>query len=277
MISVIVCSRKSEILDDLKMSITSTISCDHEIIIIDNSNNLYSIFTAYNEGVSRAKGNILCFCHEDVLFRTANWGKIIEQHFMDDDQIGLIGFAGSHFLADTPMYWYSSPFVSQRNLNNDNGRVEEHFHEDWFGDRSIIEVVAVDGFCFFVKKSLFDRISFDEKTYKGFHLYDMDICMQVLQTGHKVCVVRDVLAEHCWSEAQQFTKQGGNLFEHNLELFSEKWRTSLPACKGITLPNEVLSRVNELFRQSYSARQVRQSKAYHLGKALLAPVKWIKK
>ena len=223
MISIIICSRKPAIPTELRLNITETIGCEYELVVIDNSCNQLSIFQAYNEGVQRANGDILCFMHDDVLFRTPNWGEKINIHFQADERMGLIGFAGTHFLPDTPVYWYSSPFVSQRNLNNDQGIVEEHFHEDWFGERNLIEVVAVDGFCFFVRRSLFDRFVFDQETYKGFHLYDMDCCMQVIHAGYKVGVCRDVLAEHCWSESKQFSKKGGDLFEHNLELFVKKW------------------------------------------------------
>ena len=149
MISIIICSRKTDTPDELKQNIAETIGCEYELVVFDNSANNYSIFQAYNEGVRRAKGNLLCFMHEDVLFRTKDWGRIVESHFASNEQIGLVGFAGTHFLPDTPMYWYSSPFISQRNLNNDQGVVEEHFHEDWFGETNIVEVVAVDGFCFF--------------------------------------------------------------------------------------------------------------------------------
>lgn len=277
MFSFIICSRNRDASAELKHNIALTIGCEYELVVIDNSSNKYSIFQAYNEGVRRAKGDLLCFMHEDVLFRTKEWGHIIESHFASNDQIGLLGFAGTHFLPDTPMYWYSSPIISQRNLNNDQGVVEEHFHEEWFGDHNLIEVVAVDGFCFIVKKSLFDQIAFDEKTYKGFHLYDMDICMQVIKAGCKVCVCRDVLAEHCWSERKQFLKQGGDLFAKNLDLFSHKWRYALPISKGLDLPSELFTKMNGLFRQLYEAKQVRQSKAYKLGKAFISPFCWIKK
>ena len=276
MFSIVVCSRNTDIPVELKQNIAETIGAEYEIIVIDNSGNRYSIFEAYNEGVRRSKGDVLCFMHEDVLFRTPNWGETINNHFQADERIGLIGFAGTHFLSETPMYWYSSPFVSQRNLNNDQGVVEMHFHEEWFGERNLIEVVAVDGFCFFVRKTLFERISFDEKTYKGFHLYDMDICMQVFKAGFKVCVCRDVLAEHCWSESKQFSKDGGELFEHNLELFVRKWHDKLPVHKGIELPNEVFDRVNGLLQQSYKSKMVFKSTAYRLGKTLLRPLKWLR-
>lgn len=274
--SLIICSRNQDVSSELKQNLALTIGCEYELVVIDNSSNAYSIFQAYNEGTCRAKGDLLCFMHEDVLFRTKGWGRIVESHFASDNQIGLLGFAGTHFLPDTPMYWYSSPFISQRNLNNDQGVVEEHFHEDWFGETNVIEVVAVDGFCFFAKKNLFDRISFDEKTYKGFHLYDMDICMQVIQYGYKVCVCRDVLAEHTWSESKQFSKQGADLFTDNLECFTKKWQGSLPVNRGLKLSPEVYERVNMLYRQLYEAKLIRNSKAYHLGKAILLPFSWIK-
>lgn len=251
MFSIIICSRRGDIPSELRRNLDDTVGCEYELVIIDNSADKYSIFQAYNEGASRAKGEIICFMHEDVLFRSSGWGKTIEQHFSEDGQVGMIGFAGAHFLPEAPLYWYGSPFISQRNLNNDNGIVEEHFHEDWFGGKNLIEVVAVDGFCFFVRRDLFQRISFDEKTYKGFHLYDMDICMQVIDAGYKVCVCRDVLAEHCWSEKAQFSKKGSDLFANNLILFVNKWKEKLPIWKGLDLPQEMFLRISEVYRQSF--------------------------
>lgn len=256
MISIIICSRQDDISAELKQNIADTIGCEFELVIIGNSKNKYSIFSAYNEGVSRSKGDILCFMHEDVLFRSTEWGSVMTGHFSKDNLVGLIGFAGTHFLPDSPMYWYSSPFISQRNLNNDQGIREEHFHESWFGDKSIIEAVAVDGFCFFIRKELFDSIRFDEDTYSGFHLYDMDICMQVIEAGYKVCVCRDILAEHCWSEKQQFSKKGGDLFLHNLELFVHVWQHRLPVWRGLELPSEVFERVNGLYKIATQKRNV---------------------
>lgn len=276
MISIIICSRKADISAELKQNLANTIGCEFELVVIDNSKNTYSIFEAYNEGVSLSKGDVLCFMHEDVLFRSCGWGETIEKHFREKEEIGLIGFAGTHFLPDTPMYWYSSPFISQRNLNNDQGVVKEHFHEEWFGRNNLIEVVAVDGFCFFVRKALFGSISFDEQTYQGFHIYDMDICMQVIEAGFKVYVCRDILIEHFWSEKKQYSKQGANLFSYNLELFARKWRSSLPIDKGLQLPAMVFKRINGLCKQAYEGGKIRGSKEYHAGNVFLHPIEWIR-
>ena len=261
MISIIVCSRKDVLSEELRQNISDTIGTDYELIVIDNSKNDHSIFSAYNEGVKRAKGVILCFMHEDVLFRSRNWGDRIAQYFNEDGQIGVLGFAGSHFLPAAPMYWYSSPFISQRNLNNSQGVVKEHVHEGWFAGKTIIEVVAVDGFCFFVRKSLFEQILFDEATYKGFHMYDMDICMQAIEVGYRVCVCRDVLAEHCWSQKKLYTKEGGDLFMYNLNLFTDKWKSKklLPIWRGLDLPEEVFRRMNWVYKQANLSYSISRS------------------
>ena len=128
MISCIICSRQLDISAELKENIASTIGCEYELVVIDNSKNEYSIFSAYNEGVRRAKGDILCFMHEDILYHTQGWGKIIS-NILQDKTIGQIGVAGSHFMPKAPMYWWSSPYISQYNLENDHGNQKKNATE----------------------------------------------------------------------------------------------------------------------------------------------------
>jgi Glycosyl transferase family 2. len=131
MISCIICSRAADISAELSQNILSTVGCDCEIVVIDNHDNRYSIFSAYNEGVRRAKGDILCFMHDDIILHTQDWGKVITTHF-EDESIGLIGFAGAHFLPSYPTYWWSSPFVSQYNIDHEHGRPTEQFSVHFF-------------------------------------------------------------------------------------------------------------------------------------------------
>ena len=65
MISIIICSRTATISKKLSANIAETISCDYELVIVDNSENKYSIFNAYNIGIKRSKGKYLCFVHDD--------------------------------------------------------------------------------------------------------------------------------------------------------------------------------------------------------------------
>ena len=70
MISIIICSRTASISDELNQNIDQTIGIPYELVVIDNSENLYSIFSAYNEGVKRSKYEMLCFMHDDIIFKT---------------------------------------------------------------------------------------------------------------------------------------------------------------------------------------------------------------
>ena len=266
------CSRLPDIPQSLKDNIAETINVKYELIVIDNSTNKHSIFSAYNEGVHLAKYPFICFAHEDILFRTQNWGQNVIKHF-DDKTIGLIGMAGTHFLPKVPTYWTTSPFISEYNLTNDKGKLIECFHIDLFQGKKLVDVVACDGFCLFIRKELFKFISYDEKTYTGFHYYDMDICMQVLETKHRVCICKDVLIEHSWSD--NYSKAGLNFFYYNQKLFFEKWKDHFPISRGIdNIPTYVLNRLNGLYGDVYDAKMARASKAYMIGKFILSPYRF---
>ena len=277
MISIIICSRNPSIPQELKNSIEETIGCQFETIIIDNSTGQHSIFQAYNEGVRKAHGELLCFCHDDIVFKSYYWGQRVVSYFETMDNLGILGVAGAHFLPSSPMYWSSSPFISEHNLNNDNGVLEEFFHEDFFQDATSIEVVAVDGLCFFMPKALFGRVWFDEKSYQGFHLYDMDICFQVIKEGMNVKVCRDILIEHFWSEKETGGSKSLTTLDKNLSIFCEKWKHMLPIVRGISIPDHSINQINKLCYFANDAIVARNSRAYRLGRFLLKPFKFLKK
>ena len=273
--SIIICSRNQDIPEPLKRSIAETIGAEYELVVIDNSHNGYSLFSAYNEGVRRAKGEILCFCHEDILFHTPSWGGSV-QNLFSDESIGVVGVIGSHFLPGVPMYWWSSPFISQYSVNNDKGVVQRNDHREFLHNH-IADVVTIDGVCFFISRKLFESIRFDDRTFQGFHLYDMDICMQVQALGKRVCVTDVLEIEHFWSEDSLKDERYRAVLDHNLELFYRKWEKKLPTVRGIDEPDIVIHRLNNLCLQAYDATRVRKSRAYRLGRMLLKPLKAFKK
>ncbi len=275
MISIIICSRREDIPPELQNSIAETIGVEYELVVIDNSHHDYSLFSAYNEGVRLAKGEILCFCHEDILFHTPSWGGFV-QNLFSDESIGVVGVIGSHFLPGAPMYWWSSPFISQYSVNNDQGVVQRNDHREFFHGH-IADVVTIDGVCFFIARKLFGSLRFDDRTFQGFHLYDMDICMQVQGLGKRVCVTDVLEIEHFWSENSLKDEQYMAVLDHNLELFYHKWEKNLPMVRGIDEPEIVIHRLNNLCIQAYDATRVRKSRAYRLGRMLLKPLKAFKK
>lgn len=81
--------------------------------------------------------------------------------------------------------------------------------------------VVVDGLWFCVRKDLFNYISLDALTFSGFHCYDVDICLQVIQAGYEVRVLNGIEIEH---------KSGGlvnDVYYEQLTKFVKKWNKQL--------------------------------------------------
>ena len=196
MISVIVCSKNSPQWDRHERNVKKTIGSDYEYVRIDNTANPYGICAAYNEGVSRAKGEALVFVHEDVFFMEPGWGSVLEKKFKNDDSLGLIGVVGTQYLLDHTPAWLAAgqPFLRGRVIHEVDGG-ESYYLSVFSWDKSDAEVVAVDGLFFAIRKNLFRRIHFDDKTFDKFHFYDLDICMQIRKT-HKLIVTWDILTKH---------------------------------------------------------------------------------
>jgi hypothetical protein len=241
MISIIICHRKQNLLAAIKASIEQTVGIPYELIVIDNTSNQHTILSAYNEGVKKSKFDILCFSHEDVLFYSQNWGQSVIEHFADPGT-GMIGVAGGMAQSVVPSAWWYNNYFSRsaRNLlmrkASDDSYQLYHHYSNPLNEPHKTEVVIIDGLWFCIRKSLFTKISFDENTYKGFHLYDADISLQVSEHS-KTYVVFNILMEHLWS---------GNIsadYYDELIKFANKWQSRLPiASDGVD--NSYLDKYN---------------------------------
>lgn len=193
MISIIICSRKKSIPTQLVQNINRTIGIKSELIIIDNSENIYSIFEAYNKGILESKGDYLCFIHDDVIFHTENWGTIINKVFESDSKIGLIGVAGSRVKSKMPSAWWEccQEDLQINIIQHFPDRNEEHWQKGSI--ENVVNVAIIDGVFMVARKT--NGIYFSKKL-KGFHNYDMNLSFEYLKRGFKIVVTNDILIEH---------------------------------------------------------------------------------
>jgi len=277
MLSIIICSRNKNISVELKDNIKFTIGIEYELVFIDNSHNEYSIFQAYNEGVSRAKYPYLCFMHEDILFQTKEWGAKVLSHF-ENDNVGLIGVIGTHLISKYPCGWTDTGLTSGHNVSVN----EYHCDLSRFGKKTYVEAVATDGLWQCMPRSLFDKVRFDDITFDGFHCYDIDICLQVRSINKQVIIISDILINHN-SKGNWDT----SWIESTYKLY-KKWENELPQIAGIDLSSEEINLRTELANNAFTwtieyiksrdeLKRVLSSNAYKLGRALLAPFKTLKR
>ena len=229
MISIIICSRNLSVLSKLKENITATIGVDFEIIAIDNSTNKFSIQSAYNSGISKSVYPYLCFIHEDLLFRTLNWGQQLISH-LNMPNCGIVGIAGGKIITNVPAQWSNEKsyiHILQHKKGNSTPILLKNPINTSINRESAI---VVDGVFLSMKKNIVENIGFDEKI-AGFHGYDYDISIQTTVAGYTNFVVYDILIEHYSSGFKDST------YYNALINVYKKWAEHLPLYTSETSNN----------------------------------------
>lgn len=222
MISIIISTYQPNFLKALEINIEKTIGVPYEIIAIEN-HNLKGICEVYNTGATRAKYNILCFCHEDILFNSQNWGKTVLEIFNNDFNLGLLGVAGSAYKSVIPAGWAIMPEARAVNLiqHYKYSTSPTHHHYENPKQESLTPVTCIDGVWMCTRKKIALELKFDEITFKNFHCYDIDFSLSVFNK-YKVAVTFDILIEH-FSEG----RNDKNWIIENIKLH-KKWKNILP-------------------------------------------------
>lgn len=220
MISFIVCSVRPEMLAAFRSNIEQTVGVPYEIVAVENLTAGYSLCQAYNIGAARAQYPYLCFAHEDIAFKTANWGGEIADK-LAQLTTGVIGFAGGHYKPLTLTTW--APFRDLSRINViekvDSSTIHHLFNPkaERYG-----QVIVLDGLCLFVRADVWREVRFDEVRFDGFHLYDLDFSTAVHAAGYKNYVAFTLDVVH-------FSKGSFNeKWYHYSKIYHQKWLSHLP-------------------------------------------------
>lgn len=232
MITVIVCSVKPPLLEQLKKNIANTIGVDYELLSFDNRIDKKGICAVYNDLAEKAKYDILCFAHEDILFESNFWGRVLQKN-LSKDSLGVLGVAGSKYKSAALSGWYTGnkAFDCANILHRFPDRDEKNFLNP---DQSILlqEVVCLDGVFICCKREVWRQVLFDQNSLKGFHFYDIDFSLRSAK-HHKVAVTYEIEMVH-------LTRGGdfGNNWVESALLFHEHNKPLLPFEKLIKASNE---------------------------------------
>jgi glycosyltransferase involved in cell wall biosynthesis len=206
-------------------SVSQTIGVEYEPIVFDNREKKYGICKAYNEAAKEAKGDYLCFVHEDVVIKTDSWGKEIVKFIELNNGCGAIGIAGGKYANKNFTGWN----VSERLIKVHDG-ISDNFDEndlvykyDNPNNEIFSRAVCLDGVFLFVKKEIWENNKFDEETFKGFHFYDADFTFSVSQKYQNY--VYFGLDIYHFSEGNR-----ERTFCENMYIFQKKWKNRLPYC-----------------------------------------------
>ena len=200
----------------------------NRVFYIDNTQ-VDSMAKKYNYAIENIvlKNNdpIICFRHNDCMIKTPidvcdyKLTKLFEEK-----DVGLAGVIGTIALDTNCTWWngvpraggrwtYGSGYIIQGGIGQDGKPIEYPMSEH----PGVHDYLAtVDGCCMFFPRWVFEEgLRFDE-SLKGFHFYDTDISLQVLERGLKVSTI-DITVKH--SSEGKPPKEFEELKKH----FFEKW------------------------------------------------------
>jgi len=221
MLSIIICSPKPAFNELLSTNIKATVGVEYELIYIDNSDNRYSIYSAYNEGIAKSKFPFLCFVHDDVQFNTQNWGSRIINH-LNNPTIGLAGLAGGDAMLRVPFdYGALNRCINIIHVDKTGDNPTEYVRMPPDFRNNSRQVVLLDGVLICGRRLLFEKIRFDE-SFGGFHGYDYDISIQSFMAGCTNIVMYDIELEHFSKGKMDVT------YFRTLKKVFEKWDKYLP-------------------------------------------------
>lgn len=231
MISIVISTYKPDLFQRVSKSIEDTIGIEYEIIAIENHAK-YSICEAYNMGVEKSQYPYICFVHEDVLFKTNDWGKRLVSAMELDSSIGLIGVAGTKFKSTYPSALGQGPILFKNYM-----RGHIYHWGDKYSDfdstlkhKEIDDVICIDGVFMFVRKEVFKFCRFDDKLLTHFHGYDIDFSLQVFFQAYRIIVDRGIVLDHY---------SNGDYSKQNVaanRMIGKKWFRKLPvATKDLKL------------------------------------------
>lgn len=267
MISVIILSYRQAFLDNLLLSIHESIGVAYETVIIHNKDGAHSICSAYNEGIAKSQYPYFCFVHEDVVFKTNNWGIELIHNMKQYPNLGMIGVMGAQFKSRFPTGWYNPvnncKYLVGNIFQGKNSSSEYHFMDYSPNGPNMDCVVCLDGVFLFSKKEVFEQCRFDEKMLDGFHGYDLDISLQVLSKGYQLMVNKSIQLFHF------STGSPDAAWERYNHLISQKWNRFLPVSCVPSLHKFQLS-----FRE-FETVHIHDS-GFYWKKLFLAPFRFLK-
>ena len=174
-----------------------------------------SLSSGYNLGLRECTAEHVLLSHDDVEILTSDASEKIEHQLSMFDVLGVVG---TDKLMEASWIWAGQPHIfGQIGHPRADGSGFIHF---LFGriPAEMPRIQAIDGLFMAARRSVFDRVRFDEETFTGFHLYDIDFSYAAHLAGFRVGILRGV----------HFIHESGGRYDLNWEEYRKQFLEKYP-------------------------------------------------
>ena len=190
-ISVVISTRKID--DTYLKHVEKMFSHPKTEINIYENDGVSTLAEIYNIGLEESKNDIIVFMHDDLILETPNITPKVVKLFEENPEFGIIGLAGTDNLM-SGMWWQDrESMYGVVGHEHEGKRHVNHYSKQSFGDRPK-EVVIVDGLFMMIHRGRIKH-KFNEE-FKGFHFYDLPICVDNHLDGVKIGVTTKIMVTH---------------------------------------------------------------------------------
>tara|TARA_Y100000310_G_C20704121_1_gene833216 strand:+ start:9300 stop:10073 length:774 start_codon:yes stop_codon:yes gene_type:complete len=168
---------------------------------------------------------IVVFVHEDINILDNLFIEKLNTLFTEKPEIGMMGVVGVEQIQEGG-WWLDEENkpVGHMVKGVDGENITKGEHATFGGVGYYDNIAAVDGSLIAIRASLLKDITFDTDTLKSDrNMYAMDIGMQILQKGYRLCVA-DILVYHASRRLDHITDD----WKVSKKLFDEKYKEQLP-------------------------------------------------
>jgi glycosyl transferase family 2 len=150
-----------------------------------------SLCEGYNRGLSRAKGELCVFSHDDIEILSDDLGGTLKRHLEEWDVVGVAGTTRM-----CAMGWANSGIRYARGVVTH--RVPAGYEIQFLGAPELVNgaIQGLDGVFFAARRPVAERIGFDAATFDGWHGYDTDFTFRCYLAGYRLAVCLDIRLVH---------------------------------------------------------------------------------
>ena len=191
MTSFIICSIDPEKFRAVSSSIAQRMAgLPHEIVGVHDAR---SMCEGYNRGVARAIGERLVFCHDDIELLAPDFAPRLAAGL---DAYDVVGVAGTDKLLGA-LWLLAGPLHVFGQITHYVADAKCYVVEQYNVPRRIIgNIQALDGVFFAARRHVLEKVRFDEETFLGWHVYDMDFTFSAHLAGFRLAVCCDLQLLH---------------------------------------------------------------------------------
>ncbi len=152
-----------------------------------------SLCEAYNRGAAQANGDYLVFCHDDIDIPHADFGERLLTHLQTRDVVGVVG--ATH-LVNSEWGTAGPPHVHGQIVHKPPGFDGYLYLAVALGAPIVDGIHSMDGVFIAMHRKVWEQVRFDDVTFDGFHVYDVDFTYRAHLAGFRLAVPVDLLLIH---------------------------------------------------------------------------------